>query len=97
MSGALPILLIALRLAIAGVARAEDWSAWQRAYDPATGTRFIPVELWTGAAWNGAQCELRPNDAFLSDGTSLPLSAQHGSATRERQAHETSGQTLSRG
>ena len=39
------LLLIALCLAIAGVARAEDWSAWQRAYDPVTRVRFIPVEL----------------------------------------------------
>ena len=44
----LAVLLIALCLALAGAARAEDWSAWQRAYDPATRTRFIPVELWTG-------------------------------------------------
>lgn len=36
------LLLIALCLALAGVARAQDWSAWQRAYDPATRTRFIP-------------------------------------------------------
>jgi hypothetical protein len=35
------LLLIALCLALAGAARAEDWSAWQRAYDPATRTRFI--------------------------------------------------------
>ena len=49
------LLLIVLCLALAGVARAEDWSAWQRAYDPATRTRFIPVELWTGARWDGRQ------------------------------------------
>src|SRR6185436_9808131 len=42
------LLLIALCLAFADVARAEDWSAWQRAYDPATRTRFIPVVLWDG-------------------------------------------------
>jgi hypothetical protein len=39
------LLLIALGLAFVGVARAEDWSAWERAYDPATRARFIPVEL----------------------------------------------------
>ena len=49
------LLLITLCLALAGVARAEDWTAWQRAYDPATRTRFIPVELWTGAPWDGTQ------------------------------------------
>jgi hypothetical protein len=47
-------LLSVLCLALAGPARAEDWSAWERAYDPATRTRFIPVELWTGAPWDGA-------------------------------------------
>jgi hypothetical protein len=46
---------MALCLALSSSARAEDWSAWQRAYDPATGTRFIPVELWTGAPWDGTQ------------------------------------------
>ena len=48
-------LLSVLCLALAGPAGAEDWSAWQRAYDPATRTRFIPVELWTGAPWDGTQ------------------------------------------
>jgi hypothetical protein len=36
------LLLIALSLALASVARADDWSNGQRAYDPATRTRFIP-------------------------------------------------------
>ena len=49
------LLLIALCLALAGAARADDWSAWKSAYDPATRTRFIPVELWTGAPWDGTQ------------------------------------------
>src|SRR5688500_5270260 len=40
---------------LAGQAYATDWSAWQRSYDPATRTRFIPVELWTGAPWDGTQ------------------------------------------
>ena len=61
------LLLIALCLALAGVARAEDWSAWQRAYDPATRTRFIPVELWTGAPWDGTQ-EIRMAPAALEFG-----------------------------
>jgi hypothetical protein len=42
-------MLPALCLALVGAAPAEDWSAWQRAYDPATRARFIPVQLWTGA------------------------------------------------
>jgi hypothetical protein len=48
-------------------ARADDWSAWQRAYDPATRTRFIPVELWTGAPWDGAR-EIRMAPAALQFG-----------------------------
>ena len=61
------LLLIALCLALAGVARGEDWSVWQRAYDPATRTRFIPVELWTGAPWNGTH-EIRIASAALEFG-----------------------------
>jgi hypothetical protein len=61
------LLLIALCFSCVGVARAEDWSAWQRAYDPATRTRFIPVELWTGAAWDGTQ-EIRMAPAALEFG-----------------------------
>ena len=61
------LLLIALCLVLAGVARAEDWSAWQRAYDPATRTRFIPVELWTGAPWDSTQ-EIRMAPAALQFG-----------------------------
>jgi len=43
---------------------AEDWSPWERAYDPATRTRFIPVELWTGSPWDGAR-EIRMAPAVL--------------------------------
>lgn len=61
------LLLVALCLVLADPARAEDWSAWQRAYDPATRTRFIPVELWTGAPWDGTQ-EIRMAPAALEFG-----------------------------
>src|SRR5262245_7843313 len=61
------VLLIALGFALAGAARAEDWSAWQRAYDPATRTRFIPVELWSGAPWDGTQ-EIRMAPTALTFG-----------------------------
>jgi hypothetical protein len=63
----LRLLLIALSLALACAAHAEDWSAWQRAYDPTTRTRFIPVELWTGAPWDGTQ-EIRMAPAVLEFG-----------------------------
>ena len=46
---------LAVVLLLAGEACAADWSAWERAYDPATGRRFIPVELFVGAEWDGAQ------------------------------------------
>lgn len=57
----------ALALMLAGEACAADWSAWQRSYDPATRTRFIPVELWTGAPWDGTQ-EIRMAPAALDFG-----------------------------
>ena len=65
MSKARALLLIALCLG--GAAHAQDWSAWQRAYDPATRTRFVPVELWTGAPWDGTQ-EVRMAPAALEFG-----------------------------
>ena len=67
MSAALQLLLVALCLALTHAARADDWSAWQRAYDPATRTRFSPVELWTGAPWDGTQ-EIRLAPAALEFG-----------------------------
>lgn len=67
MRAALQLLLVALYLVLVGTVRADDWSAWQRAYDPATRTRFIPVELWTGAPWDGTQ-EIRMAPAALEFG-----------------------------
>jgi hypothetical protein len=34
-------------------ARAEPETPWTAAYDATARTRFIPVELWTGAPWDG--------------------------------------------
>jgi hypothetical protein len=62
------VLAVALLLS-AAAACAQDWSAWQRSYDPATRTRFIPVELWTGAQWDGTQ-EIRMAPAALAVGKS---------------------------
>lgn len=44
-------------LLAAGPASADVWSD---SYDPATKTRFIPVELWTGSAWDGARTITTP-------------------------------------
>lgn len=43
---------------------AADLSKWAASYDPATKTRFIPVELWTGGEWDGNR-ELRMTPANL--------------------------------
>jgi hypothetical protein len=61
------LLAFAFCVVLAGPAGAQDWSPWQRAYDPATRARFIPVELWTGAAWDGRQ-EIRMAPAALEFG-----------------------------
>jgi hypothetical protein len=37
----------------APAAAQTDRAAWDAAYDASTQTRFIPVELWTGAPWDG--------------------------------------------
>lgn len=50
-----------------GAADAADPSKWAASYDPATKTRFIPVELWTGGEWDGVR-ELRMTRANLSFG-----------------------------
>jgi hypothetical protein len=52
--------LFALLLS-ATVARADVWDA---AYDPTTGTRFIPLELILGAAWNGNHSISYPQGTF---------------------------------
>lgn len=53
--------------AFACASHAGDLSHWAASYDPATKTRFIPVELWTGAEWDGSR-ELRMTPAHLSFG-----------------------------
>lgn len=50
-------------LALPALGGAAEPSAWDRAYDPATKTRFIPLELWTGGAWDGREAiEVSPAD-----------------------------------
>jgi hypothetical protein len=49
-----------------GGALAWDWAPWSSAYDAATGTRFIPVELFTGGEWNGARViRLAPAERYF--------------------------------
>ncbi|MGH6661249.1 MAG: hypothetical protein ACREB6_06895 [Rhodospirillales bacterium] len=51
MSRLLAVYMVLACLA-AAPARADPWAG---SYDAATKTRFIPVELWTGADWDGAK------------------------------------------
>ena len=44
---------LAALIALSMPARAADMTAWAESYDAASRTRFIPVELWTGAEWSG--------------------------------------------
>jgi hypothetical protein len=60
-------------LATAFAAHAAEPSPWARAYDPATGTRFIPVELWTGGEWDGTHA-IRMTPADLRFGGKKHLS-----------------------
>jgi hypothetical protein len=54
-------------LAFVGTANAAESSPWAASHDAATKTRFIPIELWTGASWDGNR-ELRMTPANLSFG-----------------------------
>lgn len=62
LSGTLIVVLLA-----SGASYAADRSQWAASYDPATKTRFIPIELWTGGEWDGTR-ELRMTSANLSFG-----------------------------
>jgi hypothetical protein len=54
--------LFGLLLAIpAGSLHAD---VWDDAYDASTGTRFIPIELILGAAWNGNRSITHPSGTF---------------------------------
>ena len=54
-------------LALVGASSAADLSKWAASYEAVTQTRFIPVELWTGADWDGKR-ELRMTATDLSFG-----------------------------
>jgi hypothetical protein len=56
-------LALCLTALIVGRAEAAAPDPWAASYDPATQTRFIPVELWTGALWDGGRnLHLTPAD-----------------------------------
>jgi hypothetical protein len=59
--------VMASTLLTAAPVGAANLSKWAASYDPAPKTRFIPIELWTGAEWDGTR-ELRLAPANLSFG-----------------------------
>jgi hypothetical protein len=48
-----PLALGVLVALLSAATAAAQPTGWERGYDAATGVRFIPVELWTGGAWDG--------------------------------------------
>lgn len=59
--------LAATALAVATMTNAAPADPWAAAYDAASGTRYIPVELWTGTEWDGSRA-LRIAPADLTFG-----------------------------
>lgn len=76
----------------AGDLSADD-TVWSQSYEPAKGTRFIPVELWTGAGWSGHR-ELAMTDAELKFGKNFdktitgPVSWEHPETGQTYQVYE---------
>ena len=59
---------VLLCVVAATAARAAEETAWDRSVDAAAKERFIPVELWTGAAWDGRRdLRLTPADIRFGD------------------------------
>ncbi len=62
-------LLLAACAAACGPAWAQDAGAWDHAYDATAHERYIPVELWTGAPWDGQRAlRMGPADLVFGDG-----------------------------
>jgi hypothetical protein len=64
---ALRVVLVLAVFLVSGAAGAADWSKWAAAYDATAGTRYIPLELWTGGEWDGNR-DLRLTSANLGFG-----------------------------
>ena len=81
--------LVAIFL-LAGSAMAAGPDGWDRAYDPATGTRFIPLQLIVGGEWDGERTITYPK------GTYAEL-IEHGSVWVGPRSwtHPRTGETLS--
>jgi hypothetical protein len=57
------LLLVLAPLLHAGAAAGES-DVWQRAYDAASGTRFIPLQLILGGVWDGERAITYPAGTF---------------------------------
>lgn len=53
-----------LLLAAVATAHAADVDGWDRAYDPTTGRRFIPLQLIIGGVWDGERTITYPSGTF---------------------------------
>jgi hypothetical protein len=60
----LVVIASVLWLAGSAVANTAEPDGWDRAYDPATRTRFIPLQLIIGGAWNGERTITYPTGTF---------------------------------
>jgi hypothetical protein len=58
------IIVSVLWLAGSMAAVAAELDGWDRAYDPATRTRFIPLQLIIGGEWNGERTITYPVGTF---------------------------------
>ena len=66
-AGVLLRIAFTFMISMLGLSCAADMPRWATAYSPNTGIRFIPLELWTGAEWDGARV-IRMSKADLAFG-----------------------------
>ena len=60
MHRSLSIAVVVSSTLLIGSVRGAEFDTWAKAYDARSQSRFIPVELWTGAPWDGRQEIGRP-------------------------------------
>ena len=65
--------IVVVMLGLAASVNAAIADAWEDAYSPVTGERFIPIELWTGMPWNGSR-DLVPTKAIPNDNSRVEIS-----------------------
>jgi hypothetical protein len=68
---------IALGIGLSLAAAPASADVWSDSYDPATKTRFIPVELWTGSPWDGGRSVNWPQADLHFDGGNKRITGPH--------------------